>query len=103
MLRISDMLRDEVLPGLGVQLDDRASGVAQVKMGDPKLLKAEAERKAEEKAKLAAEKQAKAEKRAAAAAAEAARAKIIPSVMFAPEYDELFERESPAYQAFDAE
>jgi cysteinyl-tRNA synthetase len=43
LLRLCDALRDDVLPQLGVQLDDRPSGVAQLQMGDPKVLKAEME------------------------------------------------------------
>ena len=103
VLRICDALRDEVLPSLGVQLDDRPSGVAQVKMGDPRMLLAEAERKAEAAGKAAAEKAAKKAAREAEAAKEAERAAIPPSAMFAPKYDALFDRPSPAYGALDAD
>ncbi|KOO28165.1 cysteinyl-tRNA synthetase [Chrysochromulina tobinii] len=43
LLRLCDALRDDVLPQLGVQLDDRPSGVAQLQMRDPKVLTAEME------------------------------------------------------------
>merc|ERR1711982_206602 len=59
ILKMCDALRDETLPPLGIQLDDRASGVAQVKLGDPKVLMAEAERKAEAAAAAEAAKVAK--------------------------------------------
>lgn len=77
--------------------------MAQVKMGDPKLLKAEAARKVEALAQAETAKKAKADAKAAAAAAEEARAAVEPAAMFKPEHDALFERESPAYRAFDAE
>ena len=102
LLRICDALRDEELPSLGVQLDDRPSGVAQIKIGDPKLVMAEAARKAEAAAKAAAEKEAKAAARAAAAAAEAARAAVPPVAMFGAEHDGLFEREAP-FGAWDVD
>ena len=98
LLRLCDALRDEVLPQLGVQLDDRPSGVAQLQMGDPKVLKAEMDRRAAAAAKAAEEKAAK----AAGAAREAARAAIPPCDMFKPEYDALFERPAP-FGALDAE
>jgi len=100
VLRVCDALRDEVLPALGIQLDDRPSGVAQVKIADPKLLMAEAARKAEA-AKAAAEaKAAKAAKKEAEAAATAARAAVPPAELFDPKHDELFEREV-SYGALD--
>jgi cysteinyl-tRNA synthetase len=102
LLRLCDALRDDVLPQLGVQLDDRPSGVAQLQMGDPKVLKAEMERRAAAAAKAAEEKAAKAAAKAAGAAREAARTAIPPSDMFKPEYDALFERPAP-FGALDAE
>ena len=102
VLRVCDELRDETLPPLGIQLDDRSSGVAQVQIADPKVVMAEAARKAEAAEKAAAEKAAKAAKREAEAAMVAARALVPPLEMFKPEHDELFER-SESYGELDAE
>lgn len=101
ILEACDELRDEVLPSLGIQLDDRPSGVAQITFGDPKLLQAEAARKAEQAAELAAEKDAKAAAKEAAKAKEAALAMIPPAAMFAAEHDAAFEREGPSYTKLD--
>ncbi|KNE59999.1 cysteine-tRNA ligase [Allomyces macrogynus ATCC 38327] len=55
VLKLSDQVRDDVLPDLGVALDDRDGGRALVKLVDPAQLRAErAEKKAREAAKLAA-------------------------------------------------
>ena len=66
-----------------------------VKVGDPKLLMAELERKQQAAEKAAAEKAAKAAARAAEAARAAARALVPPAQMFLPEHDALFERDAP--------
>jgi len=101
ILEACDELRDEVLPSLGIQLDDRPSGAAQITFGDPKLLQAEAARKAEQAAELAAAKAAKAAAKEAAKAKEAALAMIPPTAMFAAEHDAAFEREGPSYTKLD--
>jgi hypothetical protein len=89
--------------GTLLQLDDRPSGVAQIRLEDPKLLAAEAARKAEAAARGAAERAAKAEERARRAAAEAARAAVPPHQMFESRHDELFGRPASSYAALDAE
>lgn len=94
VLTLSDSLRDETLPGLGIQIDDRPGGVAQVQLGDPKVMMAEAARRAEAAQEAAAAKEAKAAAKAARAAKEAAQLAVPPSEYFAAEYDELFEREA---------
>ena len=102
ILQLCDALRDEILPEIGVQLDDRPSGVAQLQMLDPRVLKAEQERKVAAAAKAAEAKLAKQATRQAVAAREAARAAVPPEEMFAPEHDALFEREA-SYKALDEE
>ena len=92
ILRVCDALRDEALPPL-IQLDDRSSGVAQVRIGDPAVLMAEAERKAKAAAKAA---QAKAAKEAAKAAQAARPRRRCRRGFFDAKHDELFERE-PSY------
>lgn len=47
LLRVCDELRDDVLPGLGVRVEDRPSGTAQFTLDDPKLIQAETERRRE--------------------------------------------------------
>lgn len=96
VLQACDSLRDEVLPGLGVRLEDRPSGVAQFTLDDPKIVQAEVARRAEAAAEAETQRKAKAEARARAAAAEAARAAVPPTEMFRPEHDELFGREPGA-------
>ena len=68
VLALCDTLRDDVLPGVGMLVEDRPSGQAQYKLADPKQLLAEAERKREAAAAAAAEKEAKKAARAAQAA-----------------------------------
>ena len=94
ILKLSDALRDETLPGLGIQIDDRPSGVAQVQVGDPKVMMAEAARRAEAAAEAAAAKGAKAAAKAANAAKEAAQLAVPPTEYFAAVHDALFEREA---------
>mmetsp|Transcript_101539 Transcript_101539/g.180020 ORF Transcript_101539/g.180020 Transcript_101539/m.180020 type:complete len:437 (-) Transcript_101539:196-1506(-) len=93
ILSMCDALRDETLPPLGIQVDDRGSGTAQVQMGDPKVLMAEAARKAELAAEAQKKKAAKEAAKAAAAAKEAEIVKVSLHEYFDPKYDELFERE----------
>jgi cysteinyl-tRNA synthetase len=62
ILALSDRLRDDVLPGLGVVVDDRDDGKALVKLVDPESLLKERE----EKARVLAEKQKKAAENKAA-------------------------------------
>ena len=101
ILRVCDALRDEALPPLGIQLDDRSSGVAQVRIGDPAVLMAEAERKAEAAAKAAEAKAAKEAAKAAQAERAAAQAAVPPEEFFDAKHDELFEREASYGDARD--
>lgn len=88
-----DSLRDDTLPALGIQIDDRSSGVAQVQVGDPRVVMAEAARRAEAVKEAEAAKQAKAAAKAANAAKDEARKQVPPAEYFSAAYDELFERE----------
>ena len=103
MLALCDSLRDDVLPSLGVKVEDQPSGVARCNLDDPKVLLADQAKKREAAAKAAAEKEGKAKAAAEAKAAEAARAAVPPSQMFAAEHDALFGREQGQYGALDAD
>ena len=91
LLQLSDDLRDNILPELGVRLEDRDSGVASIKIDDRAVLLAEREEKrAKEEAKAAA-KAAKAAKAAAEQAARDARDSTPPAEFFKlPEFDGQF-------------
>jgi len=100
VLRLCDELRDNVLPAVGVRLEDRASGRAQFSLDDPVRLQAEAARKRESAAKAEAERLAKEEKRRADALRDADRAAVEPKRMFEPQFDALFDRET-SFGEFD--
>lgn len=93
ILNICDALRDDILPNLGVRLEDREGAAASIKLVDRDTLLKERD----EKKKVEAEKQALKEKKrqeaAAAAAALEAQRKTNPKEMFLNETDK--------YSAFD--
>eukprot|EP00294_Goniomonas_avonlea_P008277 CAMPEP_0114544762 /NCGR_PEP_ID=MMETSP0114-20121206/3046_1 /TAXON_ID=31324 /ORGANISM="Goniomonas sp, Strain m" /LENGTH=723 /DNA_ID=CAMNT_0001729157 /DNA_START=19 /DNA_END=2190 /DNA_ORIENTATION=- len=81
ILRACDRLRDDVLPPLGVQLDDKADGRAMWKLEDPAVLAKAKAREAEEKAMKEEAKRKLAEDRARKAA-EKERLDSIPPLEF---------------------
>merc|ERR1719309_1632778 len=93
ILKECDHLRDNVLPNLGVRLEDKENEPTVIKLVDKaELLKEKEEKKAlEEKKRL--EKEAKKKEAAAKAAALEAQRKIPPS--------ELFKGETEKYSKFD--
>jgi cysteinyl-tRNA synthetase len=94
ILKLCDQLRDEVLPNLGVRLEDReGGGPSAVKLVDRETLLREREAKKQLEADKAAEKERKRLEVAAAAAAKEAQKKINPLDMFKSETDK--------YSAFD--
>jgi cysteinyl-tRNA synthetase len=94
ILKLCDQLRDEVLPNLGVRLEDReGGGPSAVKLVDRETLLREREAKKQLEADKAAEKERKRLEVAAAAAAKEAQKKINPLDMFKAETDK--------YSAFD--
>lgn len=93
ILQLCDSLRDDILPNLGVRLEDREAGPSAVKLVDKDVLLKEREsKKALEDAK-AAEKEAKRIQTEAAQALKDAQKKINPV--------DMFKSETSKYSAFD--
>lgn len=93
ILKICDTFRDDVLPNLGVRLEDRENGPSAVKLVDRETLLKEREAKRLADAEKAAAKEKKRQEALAAAAAAEAQRKIKPNEMFLHETDK--------YSAFD--
>lgn len=93
MLKLCDQLRDEVLPNLGVRLEDREGKPSALKLVDRETLIKEREAKKALEAEKLAEKERKKAEMAAAQAAKEAQKKINPL--------EMFKLEKDKYSAFD--
>lgn len=94
ILKLCDQLRDEILPNLGVRLEDREGAAASaIKLVDKETLLREREAKKAIEAEKAAEKERKKVEAAAAQALKDAQKKINPKEMFLKETDK--------YSAFD--
>lgn len=93
ILKLCDQLRDEVLPNLGVRLEDRDGMPSALKLVDKETLIKEREAKKALEAEKLAEKEKKKAELAAAQAAKEAQKKINPVEMFRMEKDK--------YSAFD--
>lgn len=93
ILTICDTFRDDVLPNLGVRLEDRDGGAVSIKLVDRETLMKEREAKKQLEAQKQAQKEKKKQEAAAAAAALEAQRKINPKEMFLGETDK--------YSAFD--
>lgn len=94
ILKLCDRLRDEVLPNLGVRLEDREGAAASaIKLVDKETLLRERDAKKALEAEKAAEKERKKAEAAAAQAVKDAQRKINPKDMFLHETDK--------YSAFD--
>ncbi|XP_035891839.1 cysteine--tRNA ligase, cytoplasmic [Anopheles stephensi] len=93
ILQLCDQLRDDVLPGLGVRLEDREGAPSALKLVPAEVLLREREAKRAEENRKAAEKERKKAEAAAAQAAKDALRKINPIEMFRSETDK--------YSAFD--
>lgn len=93
ILQLCDQLRDDILPNLGVRLEDREGNASALKLVDREVLLKEREAKRAEEARKAAEKERKKAEAAAAQAAKDAQRKINPVDMFRAETDK--------YSAFD--
>ncbi|XP_055855572.1 cysteine--tRNA ligase, cytoplasmic [Episyrphus balteatus] len=93
ILKLCDELRDDVLPNLGVRLEDRECGEFALKLVDKDTLLKEREAKKALEAEKAAEKERKKQAAEAANAAKEAQKKIDPKKMFLSETDK--------YSAFD--
>lgn len=94
ILKLCDALRDDLLPALGVRLEDRDDGTpSALKLVPAEQLAKEREAKRAEEARRAEEKERKRAELAAAQAAKDAQRKINPVEMFLTETDK--------YSAFD--
>lgn len=93
ILNMCDALRDDVLPNLGVRLEDRDGAAASIKLVDRETLLRERDAKKQAEAQKQALKEKKRQEAAAAAAALEAQRKINPKEMFLQETDK--------YSAFD--
>ena len=94
ILTAADALRDDILPDLGVRMEDKGSGkdvVTVWKLDDPEAMRKERALKLQ----LAAEKQAQREEQLKKQAAKEALAKIPP--------EQLFRDKTDLYSAFDAD
>ncbi|XP_017836754.1 cysteine--tRNA ligase, cytoplasmic [Drosophila busckii] len=87
ILKLCDELRDDVLPNLGVRLEDKDGGKYAVKLVDRDALLREREAKQAAEAERAAEKERKKQALALAAAAKEAARRINPKDMFRSETD----------------
>lgn len=93
ILDLCDAIRDDILPNLGVRLEDKESAAVSIKLVDREILLRERDAKKQaEAAKLAQKEKKRLEAEAALAAADAQR-KIDPKIMFLHESDK--------YAAFD--
>lgn len=93
ILKLCDDLRDNVLPNLGVRLEDKDGGQYAVKLVDKDSLLREREAKLAAEAEKAAEKERKKQAAAQAAAAKEAQRRVNPK--------EMFLGETEKYSAFD--
>ncbi|XP_016929167.2 cysteine--tRNA ligase, cytoplasmic [Drosophila suzukii] len=93
ILKLCDDLRDNVLPNLGVRLEDKDGGKYAVKLVDRDSLLREREAKLAAEAEKAAEKERKKQAAAEAAAAKEAQRRVNPK--------EMFLGETEKYSAFD--
>lgn len=93
ILQLCDQIRDDILPNLGVRLEDREGNASALKLVDREVLFKEREAKRSEEARKAAEKERKKAEAAAAQAAKDAQRKINPV--------DLFRSETDKYSAFD--
>lgn len=87
ILKQCDNLRDNILPTVGVRLEDREVPPARVKLVDKETLLKEREAKQKLEEAKAAEKERKKNELAQAAALKEAKRKIAPHEMFLPETD----------------
>lgn len=87
ILKLCDNLRDDILPNLGVRLEDRDGAPSAVKLVDKETLLKEREAKKQAELEKATEKERKKVEAAAVQAAKDAQKKINPKEMFLTEVD----------------
>ena len=103
ILKLCDQLRDDILPNLGVRLEDREGAPSAVKLVDRDTLMKEREAKKALDAEKAAEKERKKAEAAAAQAAKDAQRKINPIEMFKSETDKYSKFDDKGMPTHDTE
>lgn len=103
ILKECDILRDDVLPNVGVRLEDREGTKSAVKLVDRETLLREKEAKKKVEAEKAAEKERKKAEQAAAQAQKDAQRKIKPTEMFLSETDKYSHFDDKGIPTHDAE
>ncbi|XP_067628405.1 cysteine--tRNA ligase, cytoplasmic [Eurosta solidaginis] len=103
ILQLCDRLRDEVLPNLGVRLEDKESGKYAVKLVDREVMLREREAKKAVEAEHLAEKQRKQEAAAKLLAAKEAQKRIKPQKMFLNEKDKYSQFDENGLPTHDAD
>ncbi|XP_055594555.1 cysteine--tRNA ligase, cytoplasmic [Uranotaenia lowii] len=103
ILQLCDQIRDDILPNLGVRLEDREGHPSALKLVDREVLLKEKEAKRAEEARKAAEKERKKAEAAAAQAAKDAQRKINPLDMFRSETDKYSAFDDKGLPTLDAE
>ncbi|CAH1163262.1 unnamed protein product [Phaedon cochleariae] len=103
ILKECDHLRDEILPNVGVRLEDREGEPSAVKLVDKDTLLKEREAKKKAENEKAEEKEKKRMELAAAAAAKEALKKIPPSQMFRSETDKYSKFDEHGFPSHDVE
>ncbi|XP_065366774.1 cysteine--tRNA ligase, cytoplasmic [Calliphora vicina] len=103
ILNLCDQLRDDILPQLGVRLEDKEGGNFAVKLVDRETLLKERESKKAAEAERLAEKERKKQAAAEAAAAKDAQRKINPKEMFLQETDKYSQFDENGLPTHDKE
>ncbi|CAD7088885.1 unnamed protein product [Hermetia illucens] len=103
ILKLCDELRDDILPNLGVRLEDKEGGASAVKLVDRETLLKEREAAKALQAEKAAEKERKKAEAAAAQAAKEAQKRIDPKVMFLSETDKYSKFDENGLPTHDVE
>ncbi|KAJ8984870.1 hypothetical protein NQ317_002709 [Molorchus minor] len=103
ILKECDRLRDDILPNVGVRLEDREGAPSAVKLVDKESLLKEREAKKKAEQEKAAEKERKKAELAAAQAAKEAQRKIVPSEMFKMELDKYSKFDENGIPTHDVE
>ncbi|XP_015599244.1 cysteine--tRNA ligase, cytoplasmic [Cephus cinctus] len=103
ILKECDRLRDDILPSVGVRLEDEDGDGCKVKLIDKEILLKEKEAKKRQEAEKAAEKERKKAEAAAAQAAKEAQRKIPPTEMFKLEKDKYSQFDDKGIPTHDVE
>jgi len=106
ILELCDSVRDDVLPNLGVRLEDKEGQSAVIKLVDREILMKEREEKIQREELLRKEKEAKAAAKASQEAAKEALRRLPPGEMFRAEtdkYSKFDEKGLPTHDALGVE